>query len=471
MIKNEFIMNYDIDKLSPADYNPRKINEEGFEALKGSLKRFGIVKPLILNGKNNTLTAGHQRTKASKAIGIKEVPVVIIKKDIPMIDEVRFNLFHNSIETNTSKVIIKDAAKIPFGYSFVSWDRIKPIEYKNPEVLKEISKLCIKYGEWGNVIIDEYGNVVQNSEYANAIHNLKYGLLVYKMKNDDVKDYLEICNGYEFGEYNYEALGIKAYNQLYCQMNRVVGKVSKSVLYEKVVLSEVKKSDRIVDFGAGKCGYIKKLKEKGYKAHAYEPHFKKDGKAKIDIKTVVKMIKDIEKDVKRNGLYDKVILDSVINSITSLEFEDMVLTTCNALLKEDGTFYLATRNIGSVEAKNNKERKTSKDKVRNIEFLDKNGFSATFRNGVWTMQRFHSEESLTKLLKKYFENVERVVSKAKTSSALQMKCSKPKNLPLEDYKKSLNIEFNMEYPGNYRHNQHEKVVENIIEELKKRGCK
>lgn len=254
-------------------------------------------------------------------------------------------------------------------------------------------------------------------------------------------------------------------------MNRVVGKVSKSVLYEKVVLSEVKKSDRIVDFGAGKCGYIKKLKEKGYKAHAYEPHFKKDGKAKIDIKTVVKMIKDIEKDVKRNGLYDKVILDSVINSITSLEFEDMVLTTCNALLKEDGTFYLATRNIGSVEAKNNKERKTSKDKVRNIEFLDKNGFSATFRNGVWTMQRFHSEESLTKLLKKYFENVERVVSKAKTSSALQMKCSKPKNLPLEDYKKSLNIEFNMEYPGNYRHNQHEKVVENIIEELKKRGCK
>ena len=129
-----------------------------------------------MNGKNNVLTAGHQRTKASKAIGITKVPAIIIHKDIPMVDEVRFNLFHNSIETNLSKTIIKDADSIPFGYSFVNYDRIKPLEYKNPEVLKEISKLCIKYGEWGSVIIDEYGNVVQNSEYANAIHNLKYGL-------------------------------------------------------------------------------------------------------------------------------------------------------------------------------------------------------------------------------------------------------------------------------------------------------
>ena len=43
--------------------------------------------------------------------------------------------------------------------------------------------------------------------------------------------------------------------------------------------------------------------------------------------------------IKTFGLYDKVILDSVINSVTSLEFEDMVLTTCNALLDKDGIFY------------------------------------------------------------------------------------------------------------------------------------
>ncbi|WP_371025428.1 ParB N-terminal domain-containing protein (plasmid) [Paraclostridium ghonii] len=465
MIKNAFTIDYDITNLNPADYNPRKINEQGFEALKRSIKRFGIVKPVILNGKNNVLTAGHQRTKASKAIGITNIPAIIIHKDIPMVDEVRFNLFHNSIETNISKTIIEDADKLPFCYSFVSWDKIRPIEYKNPEVLKEISKLCIKYGEWGSVIIDEYGNIIQNSEYANAIHNLKYGLLVYKMKNDDVVDFLDICENNEFGEYNYEALGIKSYNQLYCQMNRVVGVVQKSALYEKVILKEIEKDDRIIDFGAGKCGYINSLKDKGYKAFAYEPHFKKDGKPTIDIKSVVKMIKIAEIDIKKNALYDKVVLDSVINSVTSLEFEDMVLTTCNALLKSDGVFYCATRDIKAVKRKTNENKKSAIDKNRYTEFLDKDGFSATFRNGVWTMQRFHTVESFTDTLKKYFEVVEHI---SHNGSAMQIRCKKPINLPIEHYEKSLNIEFNMEYPNNYRHNQHEKIVQAIISELKNR---
>lgn len=465
MIKNNFIIDFDIKNLSPADYNPRKINEEGFKMLQESLKRFGVVKPVILNGRNNVLTAGHQRTKAGKSIGLKTIPAIIISKSIPMIDEIRFNLFHNSIETNLSKTIIENSNDIPFGYSFVTWDKIKPIEYKNPEVLKEISKLCIKYGEWGSVIIDEEGNVVQNSEYANAIHNLKYELLVYKMKNEDVKEYLDICNNNEFGEYNYESLGIKPYNQLYCQMNRIVGVASKSNLYEKVVLNEINKNDRIMDFGAGKCAYINSLKDREYKAFAYEPHFKKEGSTNIDIKTVVKMIKAAERDIKKNGLYDKVILDSVINSVTSLEFEDMVLTACNALLKKDGVFYCSTRDIGMREQGKNDNKKTAIGKIREMEFLDKNNFSATFRNGVWTMQRFHTVESFTEILKKYFEVVK---LSHHSGTAMQMRCEKPINLSIERYEKALNVEFNMEYPKGYRHNQHKGIVNNIISELKKR---
>lgn len=40
------------------------------------------------------------------------------------------------------------------------------------------------------------------------------------------------------------------------------------------------------------------------------------------------------------------ILDSVINSITSDDYQDWVLTCCNALLGKDGTFYSGTRNKG-----------------------------------------------------------------------------------------------------------------------------
>lgn len=466
MIKNDFIKDYKISSLNSAEYNPRKISESGFEKLKYSLNKFGIVKPLILNGKNNILTAGHQRTKASKAIGLETVPVIIIKKNIPMVDEVRFNLFHNSIETNLSKTKIIDADKLPFGYSFVSYDKIIPMDFSNLEVLKEISRLLVQYGEWGSVVINEDGEVIQNSEYANAIYNLKYDLLVYKMENEEAKEFIEICNNNDFGKYNFEALGIKPYNQLHCQMNRIIGENSRSSLYENVVLKEVKKQDRIIDFGAGKCAYINDLKDRGYKAFAYEPHFKKKGSNNIDIRTVVKMIKSIEKDIKKNGLYDIVVLDSVINSVTSLDFEDMVLTTCNALLNKDGVLYCATRNIEKTNnlIRNDKAQATSRKRF--IEFLDENNFSATFRNGVWTMQRFHTVESFTKTLEKYFE----VVEKKKTNAdAIQLKCSKPKKLDIEHYRKALNIEFNMEYPSNYKHNLHENTVKYIIEELKKRG--
>ena len=465
-MKNKFILNYEIENLNPADYNPRKISEEGLEKLKYSINKYGIVKPLILNGKNNVLTAGHQRTKASKSLGLKTVPVMLIEKDINNVDEVKFNLFHNSIETNSSIVKIKDIENLPFGYSVIEKENIDVKKVMNVEVIKEISKLLTKYKEWGSVIVDENGNVIQNSDYAVATKNLSYSLLVYKMKNEDIEEYLDICNNNDFGKYYYENLGIKPYNQLYCQMNRIIGESNNSTLYTNHILKEISKKDRLVDFGAGKCTYVNYLKEHGYNSFAYEPHFKNGGKPTINIKEVIKMIMDIEKDVDTNGLYDKVVLDSVINSVTSLDFEDYVLTTCNALLKENGVFYCATRNIAKIENSVKTSKQKSTTNKRFIEFIDENGFSAIYRNGLWTMQHFHTTDSFEKVLKKYFDEVDLV---GKKNGAMQFICKKPKNLTYDHYKKALDIEFNMEYPNNFRHNKHEKIVKTILNELTKRG--
>ena len=114
----EFIKNFPADKLSVAEYNPRAINEKSFTKLKESIKEFGIIKPLILNGENNILTAGHQRTRAIKDLVISKVPVIKLQ-NISKSDEIMFNLFHNSIETNTSKVSISLDSKLPFDYSFI----------------------------------------------------------------------------------------------------------------------------------------------------------------------------------------------------------------------------------------------------------------------------------------------------------------------------------------------------------------
>lgn len=442
-----------INELRGADYNPRIISDEAFEKLKESLKTFGVCKPVIAN-ENGTLIAGHQRTKAMKEVGITEVPTYILKSKIVVHDEIRFNLMHNSIETENSTARITNVNELDFGYSMTSPNNIEVLEYKNGGILKEICRLLIRYGSWGSVIVDEQGNVIHNNDYAVACKNLNLDCLVYKMPNDKVALFLEYMK-IDYGRYDYEALGVKAYNQTYCQMNRN-GNI-RSRLYERYIIPNINKNQRIIDFGAGKKEYATRLRQKGYRIKAYEPHLKKPNTEKLDVRQVVMDIDEIQKDIQANGLYDVVVLDSVLNSITSKEFEHFVMTTCNSLLKEDGIFYTGTRNLKAAEL----EREVSTDGVRYVQFLDQDKFCATFRKGVWTLQKFNDTKMLYKLMRKYFEEV-----KVYDSDKVQLFaiCKKPRKLPLKEYEKALSIEFNMEYPGGYRHNKHEKIVKTIMEQ-------
>lgn len=50
-----------IKDITPASYNPRKIRDEEFRSLIKSMDKFGVVDPLTVNLKNNTIIGGHQR--------------------------------------------------------------------------------------------------------------------------------------------------------------------------------------------------------------------------------------------------------------------------------------------------------------------------------------------------------------------------------------------------------------------------
>jgi ParB family chromosome partitioning protein len=456
-----FLEDYPIAELTPAPYNPREISSDAFEWLKYSVKKFGIVKPVIINGADGTLTAGHQRTKAMKAVGITHLPAMRLPS-VNRHDEINFNLQHNKIEENKSIVKIKSAENLPFGFSIIKSSQIEVINFDNSAIIQTIAKLLAKYGEWGSVVIDEEGNVIENSEYACATKTLQMDLVVYKMENSLVKEFLEIMRK-DYGEYKYENLGIKPYNQTHCQMHRLTSGVrsNSSTTYENLVLPNLKKGQRLVDFGAGEQAYAKMLKSKGFPAFAYEPHPKVKGSVSFDIPLVVQMIRAIQKDVATNGLYDVVVLDSVINSITSQDFEHYVMTVCNALCAKNGVFYSGTRAMEKCIKQESVKVATSSH--RYIEFFDKNNFTAAFRQGVWTLQKLHTKESFIALLSKYFEFVE--VDTKQGNSMHHAYCHTPKMLPMEYYKKALTIEFNMEYPNGYRHNQHEKLVETILEKL------
>lgn len=64
-----------IDELIPYKNNPR-LNDEAVEYVKNSIKEFGFKVPVVID-KDNVIIAGHTRIKASKELGIKDIPCII----------------------------------------------------------------------------------------------------------------------------------------------------------------------------------------------------------------------------------------------------------------------------------------------------------------------------------------------------------------------------------------------------------
>lgn len=71
------IQTISIQKISPAEYNPRYIEDEAYEALKASIVQFGQVENLIVD-EDYVLIGGHQRFKAMQELGFEEVMVEVV---------------------------------------------------------------------------------------------------------------------------------------------------------------------------------------------------------------------------------------------------------------------------------------------------------------------------------------------------------------------------------------------------------
>jgi len=89
------------DLISP-DYNPRKWSQEQIKSLKESIKRFGLVDPIIVNSapeRKNIVIGGNFRLNIAKQLGFKEVPVIYLNiPDIEKEKELNLRLNRNTGE-------------------------------------------------------------------------------------------------------------------------------------------------------------------------------------------------------------------------------------------------------------------------------------------------------------------------------------------------------------------------------------
>ena len=74
------VIEMDVESLTPSIFQPRKnFDREKMEELKGSIKKHGIIQPIVVRKMANgyEIVAGERRLKAVKEIGLKKIPAII----------------------------------------------------------------------------------------------------------------------------------------------------------------------------------------------------------------------------------------------------------------------------------------------------------------------------------------------------------------------------------------------------------
>lgn len=133
-----------INELIPYENNPR-INDEAVEYVKNSIKEFGFKVPIVID-KDNVIIAGHTRIKASKELGIKDIPC-IIADDLTEEQVKAFRLADNKVaekslwdysklDEELEDILNIDMSIFDFNITGIDWDSIEELNeqiYEEPE--------------------------------------------------------------------------------------------------------------------------------------------------------------------------------------------------------------------------------------------------------------------------------------------------------------------------------------------------
>ncbi len=99
------VVDVDIKKIQPSEYNPRQASEKQYSELKKSIQKFGFVDPLIVNKRNSHLIGGHFRLRLAKDLKYKKVPVVYVNLNDKQEEELNLRLNKNTRDWDWEKLV------------------------------------------------------------------------------------------------------------------------------------------------------------------------------------------------------------------------------------------------------------------------------------------------------------------------------------------------------------------------------
>jgi len=432
----------DISGLRGAEYNPRRIAEDDLRALVESVKTLGLVKPLIVRG--DLLVAGHQRTRALRALGVTRAAVYRLSAETTVYDEIRFNQLHNGTDLDAGD----EAARIEGGFDAPGWHVVDPSRLRAnfrgqlAGVRDEICVLIGRYGPWGGVVASLDGEIIHAAQYALAAF-LKGAPLTVHVLPDDKIAAARAALARTYGVFSYDGLERHTYIQTLAQMYRLRdgAKGNKSALYDDMAAPYALANPGLhyLDFGSGHGDYAKAMRRRGLHFHDVELFRRGSGHA-LDGRAIHGMVDRLIADLAAHGRYDGVLCDSVLNSVDSLDAEAAVMTTINALAKIGGKVWFSGRPRECIESNKRVTKRVDTKARRAVDFLDENGFTAIFRSGHWFYQKFHWRADIPGLCERFGLRLDR---HAHGNTAWQVEATKIADLPRDAVESALRFEFDM----------------------------
>lgn len=438
-----------IKDIKPAEYNPRKLSDDAFKTLQESIDKLGFILPIILNKDNNTIVAGHQRTKSCLALGIDEVPYYSIS-GVDLRDEILFNQIHNGVEYEP-ETFARCSHDQKEGFTQLH-NKLFTIRDYNAVVVKEMCRMLIKYGNVLCAIVCN-GEVLFGNNYVYACKTVNMPVNCSFIPTEKLADFKYYFSR-KYGVFNYEKIERSDFVQGLAQPNRAGG-IEWGPLYRRVIpiLKTLPKEAHILDFGCGKGYFINKVhKVLGFK-NAVGLEFFHHNRKGISIEHGQKNIDQFIESVKRHGKFDVVICDAVINSVNTQEAEDAVMGCLNVFLKEGGKVFFSGRRREFIDQKLNREKATTEE--REVYFPDENGLTAVMREGKWFFQKFLYAEKVKEITQ---ENNFLPFNEYTNAGYFGVCATKITDIPKEKAIKSLEYEFNLKLPGGKRYNRHEEVI-------------
>ena len=159
--EKRFVIEMDVESLTPNLFQPRKnFDKEKMEELKGSIKKHGIIQPIVVRKMANgyEIVAGERRLKAAKEIGLKKIPAIIKSinneksLEIALVENIQREDLNPVEQANAFKRLIdefkltqQELAEVTGKSRSLVTNTIRLLKL-NPEIQKNISEGKISFG-------------------------------------------------------------------------------------------------------------------------------------------------------------------------------------------------------------------------------------------------------------------------------------------------------------------------------------